>query len=123
MEIQGIVIQVMPEQTGAGKNGTWRKQDFVIETDAQYPKKVCFTVWGDKIDLDKMQVGKRLNVSFDVESREYNGRWYTDVKAWRLDWADAEGASSESAAPISASTASPVELSVNLQGGDEDLPF
>lgn len=123
MEIQGIVIQVMPEQTGAGKNGTWRKQDFVIETDAQYPKKVCFTVWGDKIDLDKMQVGKRLNVSFDVESREYNGRWYTDVKAWRLDWADSEGSSSESTAPISTPAVSPVELSINLQGGDEDLPF
>lgn len=126
MEIQGIVIQVLAEQSGEGKNGTWRKQEFVIETEAQYPKKVCFTVWGDRIDLEKMQVGKRLNVSFDVESREYNGRWFTDVKAWRLDWAtegDAAATPSATSAP-KAAPAAPVELSPNLQGGgDDDLPF
>ncbi|MDP5139297.1 MAG: DUF3127 domain-containing protein, partial [Spirosomaceae bacterium] len=65
MDINGRVIQVLPEQTGEGKNGMWKKQDFVIETESQYPKKVCFTVWGDKIDSQMMQEGNQLNVSFD----------------------------------------------------------
>jgi hypothetical protein len=79
-------------QTGQGKNGQWRKQDIIIETQGQYPKKVCISIWGDKINESQLQIGNELNVSFDVESREYNGRWYTDVKAWKVDGA---GASSD----------------------------
>ncbi len=50
MEISGNVISILPEVTGQGKNGTWRKQEFILETDGQYPKKVCIAMWGDKID-------------------------------------------------------------------------
>lgn len=84
MEIQGKIIQVLPEQTGQGKNGPWKKNRFVVETQSQYPKKVCFDVWGDKIDNMPIQEGNQVSVSFDVESREYNGNWYNDIKAWKV---------------------------------------
>ena len=99
MEIQGKIIQVLPLQTGEGKNGPWKKQDFVIETESQYPKKVCISMWGDKIDDDLIQEGNPVVASIDVESREYNGRWYTDVKAWKVEGQSGGGAPSAPAAP------------------------
>ena len=85
MELKAKLVQLLPLQTGTGKNGEWKKQDIILETDGQYPKKVCISIWGDKIDNAKLQVGNLLNVSFDIESREYQSRWYTDVKAWKID--------------------------------------
>ncbi len=84
MEISGTIIQVIPEKTGTSARGPWRKQEFVLETQAEYPKKVCFMVWGEKIDEFAIQQGQQVRVEVDLESREYNGRWYTDVKAWRV---------------------------------------
>ena len=75
---------LLTPQTGSGKNGPWKKQDFVIETTDTYPKKVCLAAWGDKIDLNKIKPGQTVKVLFDVESREYNGKWYTDLKAYGL---------------------------------------
>ncbi len=85
MEISGKIIQAMPEQSGNGRNGVWKKKDYILETEGNYPKKVCITVWGDKIDQFNMQEGMQVNVGVEIESREYNGKWYTDVKAWKLD--------------------------------------
>jgi hypothetical protein len=87
LEIAGKVIALLPEQTGTGKNGNWVKQDFVIETTAeQFPKKVCFSSWGDKAALVKnLQTGQTVKVSFNVESREFNGKWYTDLRIWKLE--------------------------------------
>ena len=84
MEITGTFQQLLPAQTGQGKNGTWKKQEFIIETGDTYPKKVCLAIWGDKIDISKVSIGTTVTVSFDAESREYNGRWYTDLKAFGL---------------------------------------
>jgi hypothetical protein len=89
MQLTAKLVQVLPLQTGSGKNGQWKKQDVIVETEGQYPKKVCVSIWGDKINESQLQVGSMLNISFDVESREYNGRWYTDVKAWRVEAAGA----------------------------------
>ncbi|MGL5731764.1 MAG: DUF3127 domain-containing protein [Bacteroidales bacterium] len=85
MELRGRIFAILPMQTGQGRNGEWKKQDYVLETLDQYPKKVCFNMWGDKIDQYPVNVGEEVVVSFDVESREYNGRWYTDVRAWKID--------------------------------------
>lgn len=85
MEIKGKVIQLLPLQTGMGKKGQWKKQEFIVETQAQYPKKVCLSAWGDKVDQFNLSAGDMVNVSIDIESREYNGRWYTEVRAWKLD--------------------------------------
>ena len=84
MEILGKIIELLPEKSGQSANGEWRKQEYVLETEAQYPKKICFMAWGDKIDQFEIKQGERLTVSVDLESREYNGRWYTDVKAWKI---------------------------------------
>jgi len=84
MEINGKIIELLPEKSGESANGPWRKQEYILETDGQYPKKVCFMAWGDKIDQFNIKQGENLVVSIDLESREYNGRWYTDVKAWKV---------------------------------------
>ena len=82
--ITGTVKRILDEQSGTSKNGPWRKQEFILETEDKYPKPVCIAHWGDDIDAFNIQVGERLTAHVDVQSREYNGRWYTDVKAWRV---------------------------------------
>ncbi|MBX2961671.1 MAG: DUF3127 domain-containing protein [Cyclobacteriaceae bacterium] len=84
MEITGTVVSLLPLQTGQGKNGTWKKQEFILETPGQYPKKVCLSLWGDKVDENRLSEGDRITASINIESREYNGRWYTDVRAWKV---------------------------------------
>lgn len=84
MEISGKVIKILPAQTGKSAKGEWKKQDFIIETQEQYPKNVCITVWNSKIEVDNFE-GKIVKVSFDIESREFKERWYTDVKAWKIE--------------------------------------
>ena len=85
MEIEGKIVEILPEKSGSSKNGSWRKQEYVLETYGQYPKKICFMVWGDKIDQFEINRDEQVVVSVDLESREHNGRWYTDVKAWKID--------------------------------------
>ncbi|MCD4696408.1 MAG: DUF3127 domain-containing protein, partial [Bacteroidales bacterium] len=97
MEITGKIINILPEETGEGRNGPWKKQNFILETQDQYPKKVCITVWGDKIDLKSFSENEAVTASINIESREYNNRWYTDVKAWRLAKAQPE---EQGSAPI-----------------------
>ena len=85
MEISGRLIQTLPTQTGMGKNGEWKKCSFIIETADKFPKKICIIAWKDLVDqIQQISIGTELKVSFDVESREYNGKWYTDVKAWKV---------------------------------------
>lgn len=92
LEITGKLIQKLPVQTGEGKNGPWSKGGFVLETGDRFPKKVCCVVWGDQISqINAMQEGTSVKASVDIESREYNGRWYTDVRAWRLENAAGTG--------------------------------
>ena len=85
MEIRGKIIQTLPLATGEGKNGPWKKQEYILETLENYPKKVCFNVWGEKVDQFAIKDEETITLHFDLESREFNGRWYTDVKAWRVD--------------------------------------
>ena len=91
MEIKGKIVELLPLKSGQSANGEWRKQEYVLETDANYPKKICFMAWGDKIDQFNINKGDQVEVSIDLESREYNGRWYTDVKAWKVS-KDGQGA-------------------------------
>lgn len=86
LEISGKIMKLLPEQTGSGKNGAWKKQEFILETVEQYPKKVCISAWGDKVDaLQNYSIGDDIKVSFNIESREYNERWYTDVRVWKFE--------------------------------------
>jgi hypothetical protein len=117
MELTAKLVQILPLQTGSGKNGEWKKQDIIVETSDQYPKKVCVSIWGDKINKSILQEGAMLRISFNVESREYNNRWYTDIKAWKIE-AGASGGGSTAEQAQSYQDIPPVS-----SGGPDDLPF
>jgi len=122
LEITGKVINVLAEQTGSGKNGTWVKQDFVIETNEQYPKKVCFSAWGDKAAAIKnLAMGTPVKVSFNVESREFNGKWYTDLRIWKIETGSASQSSPTTSAPFPGSQDEYAPSSE--PEGANDLPF
>ena len=88
MEITGKLIQVLNAQSINGKNGQLTKQEFVIETGEKFKKNVCLTMWGAVIDTFNYQPGETITVSFDLSSREYNGKWYTEAKAWKVQAAE-----------------------------------
>ena len=83
--INGKLIEICEPQTGTSANGQWKRQNFIIETFAQYPRKLCFTVSNDKVDMLRFVVGSVVMVYINIESREYNGKWFTDFRAWRVD--------------------------------------
>jgi len=85
MQLTAKLIEVLAIQNGQGKNGEWRKQDIIVETEGQYLKKICISLWGDKISDTNLQIGNYYKYDIDIESREYSGRWYTDVKTWRIE--------------------------------------
>jgi hypothetical protein len=123
LEITGKLLTKLPQQSGQGKNGTWIKQDFIIETQEQFPKKVCISVLGEKTkDLDALAIGDTLKAGINVESREFNGKWYTDVKAWKID---KQGATQRNdSAPISTDESLPPFLDPsNKFEPTDDLPF
>ncbi len=106
--------------TGQGKNGEWKKQEFVVETGDSYPKKVCFSIWGDKITQNPIAMGQQVTVYFDAESREYNGRWYTELKSWKVS---AVGSSNNAAQAPVGQTFSEEQSAVDFGNSSDDLPF
>lgn len=116
MNIVAKITEIMPKVTGEGKNGTWQKQDFVVETDGQYPQNICFTVWGDKIDVSRFEIGTRYSVDFDASSRRYNDRWFTELKAWKVAKEQGNAENGGGAPSFSEGDFPPVEHS-------DDLPF
>ncbi|MEG1555482.1 MAG: DUF3127 domain-containing protein [Bacteroidales bacterium] len=127
LEITGRLIQKLELQSGVGKTGnSWQKQEFVIETIEQYPKKICANLWGDKIEmLSPLNVGDTVMVSFALESREFNGKWYTDVKAWKIERPAAAPANAPKQNTSSASVDNfPEEFATFIdEGVDDGLPF
>lgn len=91
MEIEGKIIAVIPAREGVSPRtgNSWKSQDFVIETHDQYPRRCCFNVFGaDKIQLFNIQVGEELRVSFDIDAHEYQGRWFNQIRAWKVERID-----------------------------------
>ena len=140
MELRGTIIMKLPLAQGVSKAGNeWKKQEYIIEVpDGDYTRKVCFNLWGDKIDQYNLQEGETVTVHINLESREFNGRWYTDVRAWRIDRGDAAAApgadsyaSAQSApynapAPADPFAAAPAATGSFATGAEEavdDLPF
>ncbi len=106
MEIEGKIIAVLPQQSGVSSRtgNPWASQDYVIETHEQYPRKCCFRVFGaDKIQSMAIKAGEELRVSFDIDSHEYNGRWYNDIRAWKVERIDAAAAAAAQP-PVAAAT-------------------
>ena len=86
MEIVGRIIHLGEVIQGTSKAGNeWKKRDVVIETIEQYSNKVCLNVWSDNVEHSLLQIGATLNFSIAIQSREYNSKWYTDVKVIRFD--------------------------------------
>lgn len=129
MDIVGKIVQVLPKQSGQGQKGTWEKQEYILETEGQYPKKICFNLWGDKIGQFAIQEGEQVQMSFDLESREFNGRWYTDVRAWNIKkMAAGQTAGNNQAPPMEDLNFNPFEeggepFAINNGSGGDDLPF
>lgn len=141
MEVVGKIIQVLPTQEGIGRNGNpWKVQPYVLETLDQYPRKVHFEVFGeDRIKQNPCEIDQLVTVSFDIESREFNGRWYTSIRAWKIQQGDTTQANAVPAAtPVQAApspavpAAQPMEnmgtanvdpFDASAGEGTSDLPF
>lgn len=91
--IKGKINQILQQESGVSRAGNeWKKQEFVVETDEQFPKKVCFTLFNEKSELlQNLSAGDEVEVSFNLESREFNGRWYHNVNAWKIDKVGGQG--------------------------------
>ncbi len=120
MEIKGKIILSLPEQSGVSKSGNnWKKREYVLETMETYPKKVHFDLFGERADQYPLNVGEVVTLSFDIESREYNGRWYTGIRGWKVD---KEGAATpEAAAGVPFAPPAPVDFAQSSP--EEDIPF
>ena len=115
MDISGVVVALLPLQSGQGKSGNaWKKQEFILETPGQYPKKVCLSLWGEKVDENRVTIGEKITASINLESREYNGRWYTEARAWKIT---RSGNAGNNEAPP------PTDDFIPESGGSDDLPF
>lgn len=142
MEIEGKIIAVLPAREGvSSRTGSpWMTQDYVLETHDQYPRRCCFNVFGsDKIQSFNIQIGEELRVSFDIDAREYQGRWFNSIRAWKVERIDpnavqnaAPNAQFAQPAPVQpvvnaspeapAPAASPFPQQPN-DGSEDDLPF
>ncbi len=123
MEFVGVVYRIMPQQSGTSARGQWQKQEVIFEQPDEFSRKVCVTLFGDRVqDAATLQVGEKVNVSCNIESREYNGRWYTDVRAWRIQKVQPE---QPAAAPIPDLPPFETAEPAMPAGGDQfdDLPF
>ncbi len=91
MEFEGTVYKIMPVTKGTSARGDWQRQDVVFEMqDGPYTRKICVTFFNRPDDVARLKEGATYNVSVNIESREYNGRWYTDIRAWRIQPKQAE---------------------------------
>ncbi|MBN1927493.1 MAG: DUF3127 domain-containing protein [Prolixibacteraceae bacterium] len=125
MEIKGKIIQFLPAQSGTSKAGNeWSKQEFVIETDDQFPRKVCFTLFGDKLSLlNGISVGDEVDVSFNIESREYNGKWFHNINAWKINPAQPPQQSAQQGSPFQPDDVPLPPPEPERDGTNDDLPF
>lgn len=123
MEFDGIVYRLLPIVSGTSARGAWKKQDVVFEIPSEFSRKICVTFFGDRADdAADLKEGDAASVSVNVESREYNGKWYTDVRAWKMVKKSAETASAPAAAPFNDAPFN--EDSMPAESSDvDDLPF
>ncbi len=126
MELSGKVIAALEPRSGVSKTGNeWKVQEYVIETPGTYPRRMCFDVFGaDKIQQFNIQVGEELNVFFDIDAREWQGRWFNSIRAWKVERVGAvQQASSvdSSFPPVDAMPGAPVDFTATDE--KDDLPF
>jgi len=120
LNLKGKLVKILGMESGVSRNGNaWKKQEFILETQEQFPRKVCFTLFNDKVSLlSNFSGGEDLEVSFDVESREFNGKWYHNINAWKIE-KTGQKSPAEIPPPFSADDVPP-EI---LREDQDDLPF
>ena len=131
MELQGKVIAVLPARSGVSARGEWKSQSFVIETHDSFPRKMVFDVFGEeRLTRFNIQLGQEVNVSFDIDAHEYNGRWFNNIRAFDVRLVDpntvsaAPAAQAAPAAPQPPPTAhAPFPPQPEQSNSDDDLPF
>lgn len=124
LELEGRIARKLNVQTGTSARGAWSKQEFIFEyQEGNFPAQVCMNVWGeDKVrELEKYQVGDKVKVSFNLSAREYNGRWYNDVRAWRIE--PVGKAPAAPAVPPAPVAPPPSEVPGFDSMSEDDLPF
>ncbi len=127
-EIDGKVKVKLASQGGTSSRGEWLKQDFVLEyQDGNFPAEICLTAFGqDKVsELEKFQIGDSVRVSFNIRAREYNGRWYNDLRVWKVA-AGGAGAPQQSYSRAGTAAAAPAPSIDDMPSSEEtceDLPF
>jgi hypothetical protein len=125
MDITGKLIQIIEPITGESSRGPWKKQEIIIETEDQFPKKVCLLNWNDKVEITGLKTNDLIKASVNIESREFKGRWFTDVKIWKIELVNkndqTEPPSDDAPLP------GPDEISddpfADDSGENDDLPF
>lgn len=129
MELQGKVIAVLPARSGVSARGEWKSQSFVIETHDSFPRKMVFDVFGEeRLTRFNIQLGQEVNVSFDIDAHEYNGRWFNNSRAFDVRLVDpntvsaAPAAQAAPAAPQQPANA-PFPPQPEQSNSDDDLPF
>ena len=132
MEIIGKAIAALPVKSGVSQRTgeQWQSREYVIETQDQYPKKMCFEVFGtEKLKEFNIRNNDLIKVHFDITAREYNGKWYNSVRAWKVEHVNPDGSvvGSTAAAPAPQAQAPQAQATQAAapaaQGSDEDLPF
>ena len=126
MEVKGKIIQKFDLQSGTSNAGNpWKKQNYLLETLDGIPRKIYFDFFGDRADQFNFNVGDVINLSFDIECREYQGRYYTDIRGWKAEKVvDNPAPAPAPAAPAPAPDMAPPAVADNLAPTPEDdLPF
>lgn len=125
MEVTGKIIVALPEVSGTSKAGNqWKKRQYVLETLDNYPTKIAFEFFGERADQYPLAVGETVKLSFDIDSHEYNGRWFTSIRGWKAE-KDGVSAAPAAAAPSAdpfAGVPAPAPYTPSSDAND-DLPF
>lgn len=123
MDFSGKIIAVLPVRTGVSKStgNEWKVQQFVIEDHSQYPRKMCFDVFGaDKLSSFNIQMGEELTVSFDVDAHQYQDRWYNSIRAWKVERSSAAPSQTPNGIPVPPPASDPFKTDSD---DSSDLPF
>ena len=129
MDFEGVVYRIMPATSGTSARGPWQRQEVVFDlqtNNSQFPRKACVTFFNKPEEVARLKEGDACIVSFDIESREYNGRWYTDLRAWRVQpkQAEVEAPVGYAEAPMAAAPMPTSEPIYATQAAEaDDLPF
>ncbi|MBO7418680.1 MAG: DUF3127 domain-containing protein [Bacteroidaceae bacterium] len=129
MEFSGRVIAILPVRTGVSRTtgNEWKVQSYVVENHDQYPRRMCFEVFGaDKIDLFNIQMGEELNVSFDIDARQWQDKWFNTIRAWKVDRVQAETQDTQQPVvpePVPPFAPEPAPFTASSDSATDDLPF